>query len=76
MQDLKKKQKIAYVLTFVTLANIWASIACEIPNTYGRGAVAMVTVVLIGITIERWARFLKAYISYRIEEKVEKGNQR
>jgi hypothetical protein len=72
MEDLKKKRKIAYVLTLVTLANIWASIACEIPNIYSRGAIAVVTVVLIGITIERWARFLKAYINYEIEQKIKK----
>jgi hypothetical protein len=69
MKDLKKKQKIAFILTLITLANIWASLTCEVPNVMVKGSAGMVTVVLIGITIERWARFLKAYINYEIDKK-------
>ena len=62
MDKLEKKRKIAFVLTVITLANIWSSLACEIPSPFVKGSFSMVTVVLIGITIERWARFLKVYI--------------
>ncbi len=73
MEDLKKKQKIAFILTLIILADIWASLACEIPNSVARGSFAMVTVVVIGITIERWARFLKAYINYEIDKKTKES---
>ena len=72
MEELKKKQKIAFVLTLITLANIWASLACDIPNIFAKGAASMVTVILIGITIERWARYLQAYI----KKEIDKNNQR
>ena len=73
MEDLKKKQKIAIILTLITLANIWASLAFEVSNVVAKGSFAVVTVVLIGITIERWARFLKAYINYEIDEKTKES---
>ena len=68
-KEFEKKRKIAYVLTIVTLANLWASLAVgtELLSLM-RGATTMVTIFLIGITIERWARVIKAYIDLRLEE--------
>ena len=70
MGELNKKRKIALVLTIVTLANLWASIACQVPNTIARGSFTMVTIVLVGITIERWAKFLKLYIDNELDKKI------
>jgi hypothetical protein len=68
MNSLKKKRVIAYVLTIITLANIWASLACEMPGLL-RGVTSMATVILIGITIVLWAGFLKSYIAHEIDKK-------
>jgi len=45
-------------------------LAIEIPAPFLKGSVSMVTVILIGITIERWARFLKVYVDHEIEKKI------
>jgi hypothetical protein len=70
MADLKKKKMLAYVLTIATLANLWASIALDMPNSFVKGVTTMATVILIGATIERWARFNRAYIEYKIDERM------
>jgi len=66
MDNLKKKQKIAYWLTIVTLANIWASLIFQPKDIVIKGVTAMATVMLIGVTIERWARFIEAYIDNKM----------
>lgn len=71
MKDLKKKQRIAYALTIVTLANIWACFIFDVQNArehYAKGSFAMLTIILIGLSIVQWARYNKAYINYRIAE--------
>jgi len=70
MNDLRKKRKIAIVLTVVTLANIWASFIYQTHDAVLKGIFTATTVMLIGITIERWARFVKAYIDYAIDQKI------
>ncbi len=70
MADLKKKKMLAYVLTIATLGDLWASIAVDMPNSFVKGVTTMATVILIGATIERWGRFNRAYIEYKIDERM------
>ncbi len=68
MQVLKKKRNLAFMLTIVALATLWAALVFDTQNAFAKGAFAMVAVVLIGISIEKWSSFLKEYIRVEIEK--------
>ena len=70
MSKLMCLKSVAVVLTIVSLGNSWAVLAClpHIQNAFARGSIAMATVILIGISIERWSAFLKEYIRVELEK--------
>jgi hypothetical protein len=69
MNTIQRKRNIAYVMTIVALASLWAGLAClpQMQNAVARGAFAMCTVVLIGLSIVQWSGFLKEYIRFELE---------
>lgn len=75
MKDLKKKQRIAFMMTIVTLANLWSCLIYQSPQPLIRSFFVMVAVSLIGATIDRWCRFAKAYINYTIDKKLDENKR-